>query len=184
MSEHFTGRRNRLQSVERNPAEYEAASREAIVDLVRRMEHAWNIADGSAYAAAFTEDSDYVAFDGTHLRGRDANARHHQRLFNSLLKNTRLVFEGTPRVRFLAEGVAVVHAMGSVLFPWQSRVTAKRRSNQTLVAVRRPEGWRFTAFHNTRYRPTALPTGMPLKLILALMRVRAALSRKRARRAA
>jgi uncharacterized protein (TIGR02246 family) len=181
MNELFTGRRAHLQSVERNPAEYEAASREAIVDLIQRMEHAWNMADGHAYAAAFTEDSDYIAFDGTHLRGRNANARHHQQLFDSVLRNTRMVFEGKPSVRFLADDVAIVHAMGSVLFPWQSHVTAKRRSNQTLVAVRRPEGWRFAAFHNTRYRPVAVPTGLPLKWILAFMRIRAALARKRRR---
>lgn len=182
MNERFTGRRAHLQRVERNPTEYEAASREAIVDLTRRMEHAWNTADGSAYAASFAPDSDYIAFDGTHLRGRDANARHHQRLFDSVLRNTRLVFESAPTVRFVADDVAVVHTMGSVLFPWQRHVTPQRRSNQTLVAVRRPEGWRFTAFHNTRYRPTALPTGVPLKLILALFRARVWLSRKRRRR--
>jgi uncharacterized protein (TIGR02246 family) len=184
ISEQFGSRRTRLQSVERNPAEYEAASREAIVDLTRRMAHAWNTADGSAYAASFTADSDYVAFDGTHLRGRDANARHHQQLFDSVLRNTRLVFERAPVVRFVADDVAVVHTMGAVLFPWQSRVPPKRRSNQTLVAVRRPEGWRFTAFHNTRYRPAPLPAGLSLKLVLALVRMRAALSRRRSRRAA
>jgi uncharacterized protein (TIGR02246 family) len=178
------GGRSRLQSVERDPAGYEAASREAIVELTRRMEHAWNTADGSAYAASFTADCDYVAFDGTHLRGRDANACHHQRLFDSVLRNTRLVFEGRPAVRFLADDVALVHAMGSVLFPWQRTGTPKRRSKQTLVAVRGPAGWRFAAFHNTRYRPTALPTGFALKIIMALLRLRASLSRKRARRAA
>jgi uncharacterized protein (TIGR02246 family) len=184
MNEQFMDRRSRLQPVERNTAEYEAASREAITDLTRRMEHAWNTADGNAFAASFTADCDYVAFDGMHLRGRDANARHHQQLFDSVLKNTRLVFEGQPIVRFVADNVAIVHTMGSVLFPWQRRVTSKRRSNQTLVAVRQPEGWRFAAFHNTRYRPTPLPTGLPLKLIVALLRMRASLSRKRRRRAA
>jgi uncharacterized protein (TIGR02246 family) len=181
MNEQFIGRRSRLHPVERNPAEYEAASREAIVDLLRRMEHAWNTADGSGYAAVFTADCDYVAFDGTHLRGRDANARHHQRLFGSVLRNTRLVFELTPAVRFLADDVALVHAMGAVLFAWQHRVTPQRRSKQTLVAVRLLEGWRFAAFHSTRYRPRSVPTGLPLKLVVALLRIRASLSRKRRR---
>lgn len=183
MNERRAGGKTRLQPVERIPAEYEAASREAIVDLIHRMEHAWNTADGHAYAAAFTGDCDYIAFDGKHLRGRDANARFHQRLFDSVLKGSRLSFE-PPSVRFIHPDVAVVHAMGSMLLPWQSRVTPKQRSNQTLVAVRTSEGWRFTAFHNTRYRPKALPTGLPLKLIVALLRLRTSLSRKRSRRAA
>jgi uncharacterized protein (TIGR02246 family) len=179
----YMGRRTRLQAVERVHAEYEAASRDAIVDLTHRMEHAWNTADGNAYASSFTEDSDYIAFDGTHLRGRAANARHHQQLFDTVLAGSRLVFESEPVVRFLSEDVAIVHAMGSVLLPWQSHVTRKRRSNQTLVAVRRPEGWRFTAFHNTRHRPMKLPTGLPLTLLLALFKLRTSLARKRHRRA-
>jgi uncharacterized protein (TIGR02246 family) len=179
MIERFTGRRARLQTVERDPEEYEAANREAIVELTRRMEHAWNTADGAAYAASFTADSDYIAFDGTHLRGRDANACHHQQLFDSVLRNTRLVFESKPTIRFVDEDVAVVHTKGSVLFPWQKSVAPTRRSNQTLLAVRRPEGWRFTAFHNTRYRPAPLPQGLPLKIIMVLLRLRASWSRKR-----
>jgi uncharacterized protein (TIGR02246 family) len=30
----------------------------------------WGRGDGEAYGSRFTEDADYVAFDGTHTRGR------------------------------------------------------------------------------------------------------------------
>ena len=33
------------------------------VDLLVRFSEAWNRHDGAAYAAAFTEDADYIAFD-------------------------------------------------------------------------------------------------------------------------
>jgi uncharacterized protein (TIGR02246 family) len=187
MSEPNVGRASRRQSAESAHADERATARAAIVDLTRRMESAWNEADGEAYSATFTDDSDYIAFDGTHLKGRQANARHHQNLFDSVdsvLKGSRSAFEGEPAVRFVAPDVAVVHAMGSILLPWQDEVTPKRRSNQTLVAVKRPEGWRFTAFHNTRYRPMTLPRGAPLRVIVSLMRLRAALSGKRRRPAA
>ena len=53
-----------------------------------------------------------------------------------MLKGSKMVFEGAPVVRFLVADVVLMHAMGSVLMPWQSEVTAKRRSNQTYVVVR------------------------------------------------
>ena len=137
------------------------------------MVRAWNAGDGDAYAALFTKDCDYIAFDGTHLKGRQANASHHQDLFATVLKGSRMVFEGDPNVRFLAADVALMHAMGSVLMPWQSEVTAKRRSNQTYVVVRVGGRWLVTAFHNTRYRPMRLPSGPALKMIMFFMRLRA-----------
>jgi uncharacterized protein (TIGR02246 family) len=181
MSNRFLERRMRLTSVQRNPAEYEAASRDAILDLMRRMERAWAVGDAASFVAAFAADCDFVSPDGTHLRGRDAKARRQQALFDSVLRGTRLVFDEAPAIRFLAENVALVHAMAAVLLPWQRRVRRGRRSKQTLVAVRGPQGWRFTAFHGTRYRPEPPPTGWSLKLKLVLLRIRAALARKRRR---
>jgi uncharacterized protein (TIGR02246 family) len=154
-----------------------ADDRSAIVDLMQWMTESWNAGDGAAYGELFTEDCDYVAFDGTHLKGREQNARHHQALFETVLKGSRLVFEGEPQIRFLTPDIAVMHAMGSVLMPWQDRVTPKRRSKQTYVLVRGHEGcWKITAFHNTRYRPLRLPSGHMLKLVLMFMRLRAAMA--------
>ena len=108
----------------------------AIVDLTRRMSDAWKAGDADAYGRIFTDDSDYVAFDGTHLRGRDANVRHHQLLFDTVLKDSELVFEGVPQIRLLSRDVAIMHAMGSVLMRWQSQLAARQRSNQTYIVQR------------------------------------------------
>jgi uncharacterized protein (TIGR02246 family) len=173
---------SRLRSRSGNAEPVAADDRAEIASLARRMTAAWNRGDGEAYAALFTDDSDYIAFDGTHLRGRTANARHHQALYDTVLRGSRLVFEGDPEIRFIGPDVAVMHAMGSVLLPWQDAVTAKRRSNQTYVVVRRPEGWRITAFHNTRYRPRGLPAGFALKAVLFAMRLRTVLAGETERR--
>jgi uncharacterized protein (TIGR02246 family) len=159
----------------------EAADERRIRDLTQQLAEAWNRNDGAAYAAAFTEDCDYVAFDGTHLRGREQNARHHDRLFDGVLRGTRLVYEDVS-VRFLTPDVAVMHGYGSVLMPWQSTVPRSRRSIQTYVVVKQDGAWRIAAFHNTRVRP--LPTGFVLRLITLMIRARAAVSaRGRAARA-
>lgn len=153
-------------------AEHDA---EAVRRLADRLAEAWNHHDADGYAAIFTEDADYVAFDGTHLEGRTANAEHHRALFGTVLRGTRLAFENV-RVRFVTPDVAVMHGTGSVLFPWHAEVPASRRSIQTYVVVRGEGEWRIAAFHNARVRPTPIPRGAGLKLLLLGFRARAALA--------
>lgn len=160
----------------RQTAAQDGADAQAIRDLTQQLAEAWNRHDGEAYAALFTEDCDYITFDGNHLKGRQQNARHHQRAFDTVLRGTRLLFEGDPAVRFLAPDVAVMHGMGSVLMPWHRAVAPHRRSLQTYVVVRRQGVWRIAAFHNTRVRPLHLPQGLALRLILLAMRLRTALA--------
>jgi uncharacterized protein (TIGR02246 family) len=122
---------------------------EEIRRLAHRLFEAWNRGDGSAYASHFTEDSDYIAFDGTHLKGRQANAEHHQKLFDTWLKGS--VLEGRVKdIRLVRPDVAVVHLGGGVRLRWQSKVAPGRQSIQTLVAVKDGGEWKFTAFQNTR----------------------------------
>ena len=122
---------------------------QAVRDLFRELLEAWGRGDGPAYGALFTEDADYVAFDGSNRRGSQAIASEHQQLFDTWLKGTRLV-EQIDSLRFLAPDVALVHATGGTIFPGQRDERGRRPSIQTLVAVKRDGTWRFTAFHNTR----------------------------------
>jgi uncharacterized protein (TIGR02246 family) len=122
----------------------------AVRALVQRLYEAWGDAD--AYAAAFTEDADYIAFDGSHFRGRRAIAEGHRPLFERFLKGSRLVDESSS-VRFLTPDVALIHGKGAILRARQRRPSRGRLSVQTLVAVRQADGWRLAAFQNTRYRP-------------------------------
>jgi len=113
---------------------------------------AWGRGDGDAYSALFTDDADYVAFDGTHTKGRTAIAASHQALFDTHLKGTRLT--GTvSSVRFVAPDVALVHASGGTIMRGSSTPAPERDSLQTLLAIKRDGTWRFTAFHNSRVRP-------------------------------
>jgi uncharacterized protein (TIGR02246 family) len=128
----------------------------AIRGLVERMSEAWAKGDGRAFAAVFAADADYVVFDGTRLQGRKAIGEAHQRLFDTVLKGTRLGGRVTS-VRFLTPDAAVVHGEGGVLRPGEAEVSARQRSVQTLVAVRRGGGWAIEAFHNTRAQPPGPP---------------------------
>lgn len=122
----------------------------AIRDLLRRLMEAWNRGDGNAYAAQFTEDADYIAPDGTHLQGRQATAQLHQRLFDTVLQGSQLERQRVKSIRFVTPEVAIVHGTSGVRWRWQSKVTPRRMSIQTYVAVKQAGQWRFTAYHSCR----------------------------------
>ena len=123
-----------------------------IRDLFRRLLDDWGRGDGNAYGSRFTEEADYVAFDGSRTTGRRAIAASHQRLFDKYLRGTRLTGR-IGSVRFLGPDIALVHATGGTVMRGKSRPSPERDSIQTLVAVRHEGEWRFAAFHNSRVRP-------------------------------
>jgi uncharacterized protein (TIGR02246 family) len=151
-------------------SEEEAAANQArdaakIRATVRRLFKSWADGDGAAYAAEFTEDADYVAFDGTHLKGQFENAELHDELFQTVLRGSRLVGE-VEGVRFVSDDVAVVQLTGAVVFAWQRMATPDRMSRQTMVMVRQLGAWRIAAFHNTRIRP--MPRGGAMVRLFSL----------------
>jgi uncharacterized protein (TIGR02246 family) len=121
----------------------------AVRDLFRRLLDTWGRGDGAAYGALFTDDAEYIAFDGSNRRGSKAIGAEHQQLFDTWLKGTRLVGQ-IDTLRFLTPEVALLHTTGGTIFPGQKDNRGRRPSIQTLVAVKRNDVWRFTAFHNTR----------------------------------
>ena len=112
----------------------------------------WGRGDGEAYGSRFTEDADYVAFDGTHTRGRREISASHQQLFDRFLKGTQLTGR-VLSVKFPSPDVALVHATGGTIMRGKEEPSPERASIQTLVAVREDDEWRFAAFHNCRVRP-------------------------------
>ncbi len=115
----------------------------------QRMIDAWNAGDGAAFAAPFSDTADFVAFEGTHLKGRHAITEFHRRLFDTDVKGTRL--EGEVKfVRFLTPDVAVVHARCGVFLAGREHTTPSRDSMQIFVTVRRGGEWRVEALLNAR----------------------------------
>lgn len=134
----------------------EPNDRKAIEQLFQEMYSAWTANDAARYAACFEPDVDYVAFDGTHVKGRAENERLHRALYEGVLRGTRL--EGQlVQLRALTPEVVLAHATGAVVFPWHKDVPKNRRSIQTLVLVKRDGRWLAAAFQNTRVRPVPAP---------------------------
>jgi uncharacterized protein (TIGR02246 family) len=144
--------------------------------LFEQMCQAWTDGDAAAYGRCFTADCDYVSFDGYREQGRDGMVASHDKLFRGVLFGSALVGE-VESIRHLADGVAVMHATGSVLVAWRRRLPRRRLTRNTIVAVRGPEGWRCAAIHNGRIRPVGIPSpdSVPARTARALVRASRAL---------
>lgn len=135
-----------------------ATDESAIRQRFQQLMAAWAAGDAEAYGALFTEEADYIAFDGVNSKGRAAIIASHKPLFERFLKGSALTGD-LVSLRALAPNVVVAHAVGSIIDPGRSTPSPERLSSQTLVVVKEEGEWRFTAFHNTRVRPIAKGLG-------------------------
>ena len=135
------------------------ASDEATIrQLFQSMAESWDKGDAIAYTEHFSEDADYVAFDGVNQKGRAAIIAAHQPLFEKWLKGSRLTGQ-IDSLRFLAPNVALIHSSGNIIDRGRSTPVPERASSQTVVAKKEGGEWHFVAFHNTRIRPIGKSVG-------------------------
>jgi uncharacterized protein (TIGR02246 family) len=119
-----------------------AEDEQAIRDLLARLFDAWARGDADAYARCFSEDCDYITFNGMHLHGRSENASLHRALFRTVLRGTRISAD-ILRIRLLAPHVALMHTAGR----------RGGKSFQTYVLSKAGQEWQIVSFQNTRVRP-------------------------------
>ena len=124
----------------------------AVRHLFQQLMDAWAAGDAHAYAALFTEDADYIAFDGVNQKGRTGIEAGHKPLFERFLKGSKLT-GGIVAMEQLAPNVMLVHVTGSILDAGRKTPNTERLSSQTIIAVKTDSQWQFRAFHNTRVRP-------------------------------
>lgn len=117
----------------------------AIRLLLARLYDAWARGDGETYAACFAEKSDYITFNGIHLRGRAENAKLHTALFRRVLRGSSLSAE-IESLELLSSCVVLVHTAGS----------GRTKSFQTYVLVKSGSDWLIRSFQNTRVQPLSV----------------------------
>ena len=79
----------------------------------------------AAFAAQFTDDADFVAWQGTHLKGRQEIASFTQRVFDTVVPGSHLKGE-VIFVRLLSPALAVMHSVVRMAFRGQTAVTIAR----------------------------------------------------------
>lgn len=127
-----------------------------LVELFERLCAAWTAGDAVAYGDCFTEDVNYVSFDGYREQGRAAVVASHAKLFAGVLYGSALVGE-IEAIRYLDVNVAILASLGSVQTAWRRRPPRRRLTRNSITAVRTADGWRFASIHNGRIRPVGVP---------------------------
>ena len=123
-----------------------SVDREAAATIVKELEASWNAADGARFGVPFTDDADFVTIRGEHLRSREAIAKGHQGIFDSIYKGSTVRYE-VSSVRAIAQGVAVAQVKTELNAP-TGPLAGMHNSLFTLVLVQQG-AWRIAAFHNT-----------------------------------
>jgi uncharacterized protein (TIGR02246 family) len=121
-------------------------------ELIRRLERAWNEADGRAFGEPFAApDADFVTIRGEHLHGREAIAAGHQAIFDSIYKGSSTDFELTG-ARELSDDVILARATAVLRAP-SGLLAGEHGAVQSLVLVRGGHRWEIAGFHNTLMAP-------------------------------
>lgn len=110
---------------------------------VRQLEAGWNSKSGAAFAKPFAEDADYVIINGTQIKGREAITEGHQRIFDTIYKDSTLSLS-VKQVRMLRADVAVVHVSGHL-----KATQGESDAVITLVMTKENGAWKIAAFQNT-----------------------------------
>ena len=124
-----------------------AADEAAIRESVRQMEAGWNTKSGPLFAKSFAEDADYVVINGTHITGRETIDKGHQRIFDTIYKDSTLSLS-VKQIRFLRPDVAVVHVAGHNKIRQGEQVN-EEDAIMTLVMTKDKGEWKIAAFQNT-----------------------------------
>jgi uncharacterized protein (TIGR02246 family) len=135
----------------------ESGEHQAILGLGQALQDAWSRGDAAGYASLFTDDSDFVAWNGSYGRGRQAIEDAHRPLFDGPLAGSRMILAGdggefaSPEsLRLVRPDVAIMVTSGAVVLAGQSATGPDHESVQTFVLIKNGDRWRVAAFHNTR----------------------------------
>ena len=126
-----------------------AADEAAMRESIKQMETGWNTKSGAVFAKPFAEDADYVVINGMYIQGRATIETQHQRIFDTIFKDTKLNLT-VKQIRFLRPDVAVVHVTGHRDGPTKELT---QDAILTLVMTKDQHGWTIAAFQNTAVAP-------------------------------
>jgi uncharacterized protein (TIGR02246 family) len=115
--------------------------------VVNQLEAAWNGMDGSAFAAPFAGDADFVTIRGEHFRGRPAIGAGHAAIFRTIYAGSTVRFT-VESARLLCPDVALLHVR-SVLNAPSGPLAGEHSACFSMVLTKERGSWEIAGFHNT-----------------------------------
>ncbi|HZI73765.1 MAG TPA: SgcJ/EcaC family oxidoreductase [Gemmatimonadales bacterium] len=115
--------------------------------IVNQLEAAWNGMDGSAFAAPFAGDADFVTIRGEHFRGRSAIGAGHTAIFRTIYAGSTVRFT-VESARLLRPDIALLHVR-SVLNAPSGPLAGEHSACFSMVLTKERGSWEIAGFHNT-----------------------------------
>ncbi len=128
-----------------------ASANADIQRLANALTAAWNAGNGGAFARCFTDDADFVNIYANHIVGREAIAKQHQMIFDTVYAGSSNRFT-VVKSRSLDDG-AILALVDARLHVPKGPMAGEIYTLATVVFVRESSGWHITSFHNTREQP-------------------------------
>jgi uncharacterized protein (TIGR02246 family) len=128
-----------------------------LLDIVKKLEDAWNYGDSVAWTTQFAEDADFIHVLGGHFHGRTEIERGHRTIFDTIYKGSHNNFK-VEGIRFVRPDVAIVFIFANLM--WYLKGAEQHiQARPTLVAQKDQAGdWKIAAFQNTLVTTDAVPT--------------------------
>jgi uncharacterized protein (TIGR02246 family) len=129
----------------------------ALLEIVSKLEQAWNNGDSVAWTAQFAGDADFIHILGESFHGSRDIKHGHRTIFDTIYKGShhRLQVE---KVRFLQPHVAVVFIRANLRWYLNGK-EQNIEARPTLVVEKNPAGeWKIAVFQNTMINTAAVPT--------------------------
>jgi uncharacterized protein (TIGR02246 family) len=127
-----------------NHSKDEAAIRAIIV----KLEEAWIKGDGNLWGEQFADDVDFTVWNGLYLKGREAIAKSHTDIFNTIFKGEKLRHK-VLSIRFLRDDVAVVRTEASHVKK-EEEFPSRPMVFPLYVMTKEKGRWQIVVFQNTR----------------------------------
>ena len=115
--------------------------------MIKRLEDAWNAADGAAFGAPFTSDADFVNIRGELHSGGEEIAAGHQQIFDTIYAGSRVRYT-LLQARELDDRVILAHVRATLNAP-TGPLAGETNALASVVLVGNGDGHRIAAFHNT-----------------------------------
>ena len=140
-----------MSTTQLNPSTTEAGldadAVETAAAILDRLETAWNVGDGEAFAAPYAADATFVNIRGEHHRGRDAVAGGHAAIFATIYADSTNRMEILD-ARFVADDVIVMTSRNTLDAP-SGPLAGVHAAVSTSVLVRVGATWQIAVTHNT-----------------------------------
>jgi len=115
--------------------------------LYQKLIDAWNRRDAHGMADQFSEQGVQIGFDGSKVVGKAEILSHVAPIFEN--HPTAPFITKVKSIRPLGNDAAILHAIAGMIPQGKQDIEPNVNAHQTLVAVKKDDGWQIELFQNT-----------------------------------